>query len=229
MARLDAVPDPEVIRQFRGKVDFAVWRGVPYARAWPRPPSTRTQASLDAARLFQQLSREVSNTTGPMRDYVTAITQGTAWTWKDVTMRANYQNLEPDTVSDLAPQVHALTDIRWLDLGGGIIAMHVFCTQPTNWLIAFGNRALTTTPRYVVIRGSTVERGFVMDFGTRAPLAQWSGTPISNFAFSHSIGTWLLADRFGISINTTISPATFTNITNSWPPFHLADMGFPFP
>ena len=38
MARLKALPSLAIIRSFKGLIDFVIWRGVPYARAWPKKP-----------------------------------------------------------------------------------------------------------------------------------------------------------------------------------------------
>lgn len=53
MAKLTALPSLEIIRGFKGIIDFYVHRGVPCARAWPRyMPARRTDASKAAATLF---------------------------------------------------------------------------------------------------------------------------------------------------------------------------------
>jgi len=53
MARLKALPAIEVIRGFKGVVDFYLWRGLPCARAWPRFSRTRwTAPSRASAALF---------------------------------------------------------------------------------------------------------------------------------------------------------------------------------
>jgi len=38
MVRLAAFPALEVIKGFKGAIDYACWKGIPYARSWPRPP-----------------------------------------------------------------------------------------------------------------------------------------------------------------------------------------------
>lgn len=56
MAKLKALPDLEIIRGFKGVIDFYMCRGIPCARAWPRfRPSLRTPASIASARLFGQI------------------------------------------------------------------------------------------------------------------------------------------------------------------------------
>lgn len=56
MARLTALPSLEIIRGFKGKIDFYLWKGLPCARAWPRYRQERTTpGSKAAAALFGQI------------------------------------------------------------------------------------------------------------------------------------------------------------------------------
>jgi len=51
--RLPILPALELIRGFKGVLDYYYWKGIPCARKWPRiPKSHRTQASLESAHLF---------------------------------------------------------------------------------------------------------------------------------------------------------------------------------
>jgi len=53
MARIKTLPGLDVIKGFKGTLDFALWRGLPYVRAWPRTPRHHlTPATLAAAALF---------------------------------------------------------------------------------------------------------------------------------------------------------------------------------
>ena len=53
MARIDVLPSIEIIRGFKGILDFYVWRGLPCVRAWPKyRPAKQTAASLAAALTF---------------------------------------------------------------------------------------------------------------------------------------------------------------------------------
>lgn len=53
MARLTALPAIDIIRGFKGTIDFYLWKGLPCARKWPyTPPSKRTAATKAAAALF---------------------------------------------------------------------------------------------------------------------------------------------------------------------------------
>lgn len=61
MARLKTLPNLEIIRGFRGVIDFAVWKGLPYARSWPRyRPARRSAAAIASALLFGQIVKAYS-------------------------------------------------------------------------------------------------------------------------------------------------------------------------
>ena len=53
MARLTALPSIDIIRGFKGTIDFYLWRGLPCARKWPRrAPGRRTEAEIASSALF---------------------------------------------------------------------------------------------------------------------------------------------------------------------------------
>lgn len=57
MARLTALPSIDIIRGFKGVLDFYLWKGLPCVRRWPRMTKAKqTQASKDAAAIFGQIS-----------------------------------------------------------------------------------------------------------------------------------------------------------------------------
>lgn len=59
MARLTALPSIDIIRGFKGVLDFYLWKGLPCVRRWPRMTKAKqTQASKDAAALFGQISSD---------------------------------------------------------------------------------------------------------------------------------------------------------------------------
>lgn len=61
MARLPTLPSMEIIRGLKGVIDFAVWKGLPYARAWPRyRPAQRSAAAIASAILFGQIVKAYS-------------------------------------------------------------------------------------------------------------------------------------------------------------------------
>ncbi|MGB6896555.1 MAG: hypothetical protein WBF37_11540, partial [Dehalococcoidia bacterium] len=57
MARLKALPAIDIIRGFKGTIDFYLWRGLPCARKWPRrAPGRRTDAEIASSALFGIIS-----------------------------------------------------------------------------------------------------------------------------------------------------------------------------
>ena len=61
MARLPALPSMEIIRGFKGRIDFYLWKRLPCARAWPRYRQERTTpASKAAAATFGQILKNYS-------------------------------------------------------------------------------------------------------------------------------------------------------------------------
>jgi len=57
VARLTALPSIDIIRGFKGTIDFYLWRGLPCARKWPRrAPGRRTDAEIASSALFGEVS-----------------------------------------------------------------------------------------------------------------------------------------------------------------------------
>jgi len=57
MARLTALPSIDIIRGFKGVLDFYLWRGLPCVRRWPRAPTgPGTEAQIAARTLFGEVS-----------------------------------------------------------------------------------------------------------------------------------------------------------------------------
>ncbi len=67
MAKIKRLPSLNIIRGFKGTIDYYVYMGQPCARAWPKSPGKRRAASVmaqwpvftAAASLWKQLSPEV--------------------------------------------------------------------------------------------------------------------------------------------------------------------------
>lgn len=61
MARIDVLPSIDIIRGFKGILDFYTWKGLPCVRAWPKyRPARQTEASLTAALLFGAIIKAYS-------------------------------------------------------------------------------------------------------------------------------------------------------------------------
>lgn len=94
MARLASLPDPDSIKKLRGIIDYAVWRGVPYARQWPvykaykTTPAMQTQIST-----YTQWLQTVARTEPQLVSAARNATKGTAWTWRDFLCFASSGNL----------------------------------------------------------------------------------------------------------------------------------------
>lgn len=67
MAKLQKLPNLNIINGFKGKIDFYVWMGIPVARSWPRSPGhdrapavqAQWSAFTWASQNWQTLSEEV--------------------------------------------------------------------------------------------------------------------------------------------------------------------------
>ena len=94
MATIPALPGIELIRAFRGTLDFYCFRGSLCVRSWPRRPSKpRSPAVRQSAAAFKSFSIRVAATAAPVRDVATAAVANTAWTWKDLMYRSAYHHL----------------------------------------------------------------------------------------------------------------------------------------
>lgn len=94
MAIVDALPENEVIKAFKGTLDFYFWRGVYVVRAWPRKPKMpRSPASSATANTFADIIRAQDEWDPAYHDAAVEQTQGTEWTWRDELVRSLYGNL----------------------------------------------------------------------------------------------------------------------------------------
>lgn len=85
MVKLHAPVSDETIRRLRGVIDFSCWKGIFYARTWPRNTGrAQTPASLEAARLFGEISKEISFVPEQERDVLRSETADGGFTWKDL-------------------------------------------------------------------------------------------------------------------------------------------------
>lgn len=164
MTRLDKMPDPIVIRQFRGVIDFATWRGVTYARTWPKKAATLTIPTLEAADLFKRVSRELSNTWAPMREYCTQLSRPFNWTWKDTLTAGYYQNLLRNFDTGLAPHPAALVNAQLVKEEPDRTTIYLTFSQPTEWSWGFDTAQPFTHARYVFRVGTNRLLGFTQDY-----------------------------------------------------------------
>jgi len=85
MARLTALPSVDIIRGFKGVIDFYLWKGLPCVRKWPyTPPSRRTTATIAAAALFGEILKSYRLLADNVLDAYRATAAGTPRTARDV-------------------------------------------------------------------------------------------------------------------------------------------------
>lgn len=101
MAKLEFLPDAEVRAACTGLVDFALWKGVPYARRWPRYKPRDATAAESANQLVFLAGAQLPGLVGSaVREAYIATPPGVNRTWVDllraVVMRgASYSLGEP--------------------------------------------------------------------------------------------------------------------------------------
>lgn len=101
MAKLKALPSLEIIRGFKGTVDFFVQRGQVYARRWPRTPRSRlTQATLAAAALLGQISKAWSLVAPLALQYYIADAESQPRTPRDICISGILGHLHEASMSD---------------------------------------------------------------------------------------------------------------------------------
>jgi len=109
MVKLSVIPDPKVIRAFRGNVDFYSWKGIAIARSWPKKPDQSQAPNIrlnqphltDATvayrtlhiRLLLDLRYQASFGTFTSRDIFMKHYFGTSLTTIGMSSRATHQHL----------------------------------------------------------------------------------------------------------------------------------------
>lgn len=110
MVRLPSLPDLEIIKGFRGHVDFAVWKGIPYARKWPRTPRSHlTPATLAAAQVFGAILKAYALLAGLAKDLYAQDAADQTRTGRDIYVSAVLGHLHEATMSDF---LDLLTECR---------------------------------------------------------------------------------------------------------------------
>jgi len=101
MARIDALPSIEIIRGFKGILDFYLWRGLPCVRAWPKyRPAKQTAASLAAALVFGAIVKSYGLLGDlPLEAYRQDALDQTR-TARDIMVTGTYGNLHEASMSD---------------------------------------------------------------------------------------------------------------------------------
>lgn len=101
MARLPALPSLEIIQGFKKIIDFAVWKGLPYARAWPRFRRAKlTTASIAAATLFGQIIKSYALLAALAHAFFNEDAKDQPRTPRDIFVSAVYGHLHEASMSD---------------------------------------------------------------------------------------------------------------------------------
>lgn len=84
MARVTGDFQSEVIRAYKGVLDFYYWRGIGVVRSWPRKPVLPRNPAVQAAgQDFRDNSRALSTLPIPLQISTAEEVRDTAYTWKD--------------------------------------------------------------------------------------------------------------------------------------------------
>jgi len=101
MARIDVLPSIEIIRGFKGILDFYLWKGLPCVRAWPRwRPARQSNASRNAALLFGAVIKAFSLTHNAVLQQLELEATGIPRTPRDIYVSGIYGNLHEASMSD---------------------------------------------------------------------------------------------------------------------------------
>lgn len=101
MPVIKSLPSPEVIRGFRGILDFYIWKGLNCVRKWPHiPPSSRTPASMASAALFGAVVQGYALLGGALKTLFDQDAADQPRTGRDLYMSATYGHLHEAGMSD---------------------------------------------------------------------------------------------------------------------------------
>lgn len=89
MARLAVMPELAIISGFKGKIDYYLWKGIPCARKWPRPPrGLRAPAVQSQWPSFIIAAREWSELSAVVQAAYTSLSVGSGLSGRDLQIRA---------------------------------------------------------------------------------------------------------------------------------------------
>lgn len=96
------MPALEIIRGFKGTLDFYYWRGVPCVRKWPHTPRAHlTQGTLDAAAVFTAIIQGYALLGGAVKALFQEAAADQPRTGRDLYVSAAYGNLHESSMSDI--------------------------------------------------------------------------------------------------------------------------------
>jgi len=101
MARIDVLPSIEIIRGFKGILDFYLWKGLPCVRAWPSwRPARQSDPSKAAALLFGAIVKAYSLLGHAPLEAYRADAKDHNRTARDIMVSGVYGNLHEASMSD---------------------------------------------------------------------------------------------------------------------------------
>ena len=107
MAKLLNLPSLQIIKGFRGKIDYYVHDGVPCARKWPtKGRVTQTPASLATAQVFAYIQHYTATLEPLLRIFATMAAADAPSTWRDITLVSYYGLLIDEDPVPFIPWSH---------------------------------------------------------------------------------------------------------------------------
>ena len=97
MVKLPELPDRNVVRALKGKVDFYRWKGIHVARAWPRKSTVRqTEGSRQQQRWLQRSMDSSRIVSSQIKGNHFLSSRFGRWTWRDHFMVYYFGTIKPD-------------------------------------------------------------------------------------------------------------------------------------
>jgi len=102
VARIDSPPSEEIIRGFKGTLDFVKWRGIFYVRKWPvTPRSSLSAAHFQRAALFGAIVKAYSLLADEALQLYAEEAKGIPRTGRDLHVSAVLGHLHTQDMSDI--------------------------------------------------------------------------------------------------------------------------------
>lgn len=161
MTKLDKLPDQEKIDQFKGKIDFYLWKGIPVARRWPKwepRGSTPAEASNQAA--FRYINQIFQSLPPVIKDAYRQMAAQTTRTNKDVAVSLYMMGATDDMPPDyFASEETQLAIKAVVDLIDAVLTAKLDVALSTRALEAGGNLAAILTKLDVALSTRALEAG----------------------------------------------------------------------